>query len=158
MGVGFAVEMLEKHGEFFPYGWIMKKAGDVEAVGYDDGRASPASQDVIDGLNGVFRVGAASGDYRATALFFDVRASLLGSTEPQDAIAVALDHRDDYSIVVYLPYSVANGQVTLGEVSASQGDGSIFPTNVAVEPACTRPIKQHLIDPEICIRCYTCEA
>ncbi|MEZ5801040.1 MAG: 4Fe-4S binding protein [Nitratireductor sp.] len=22
----------------------------------------------------------------------------------------------------------------------------------------TAPVKQHLIDPEICIRCYTCEA
>jgi len=31
------------------------------------------------------------------------------------------------------------------------------PTPAQSTPALTTPIKQHLIDPEICIRCYTCE-
>lgn len=126
-GIGFAVEMLENHGEFFPYARVMGSSGEISVVAYDHGREFPPSQDVIDGLTQAFQAGAASGDYRATALFFDVRAVLAGSSEPTDAVAVALDHREDHSVVVYFPYTIANGQVMFGQISAARGDGAIFP-------------------------------
>jgi hypothetical protein len=70
--------------------------------------------------------GAKAGKYRATALIYDVRVTLPSTGRKSDAIAVALDHRDHYSVVVMFPYQFTGGELTIGSPFAQKGEGDIF--------------------------------
>jgi hypothetical protein len=123
----FAKKMLTNHGEFYPYGGAMQPDGKIVNVAGYDGRERPPSQEIIDLLNAEFRKDAANGRYKATAVVYDVRVVPPGKTERSDAIAVAVDHRDNYSVVVIFPYAVcAEGAVRIGEPFAEKGERSIF--------------------------------
>lgn len=69
----FAQQMLERHGEFIPYGGAMKPNGEIVSVAGYDGDEYPPSQDIIDLLKDAFRAAGRSGEYKATAIVFDVR-------------------------------------------------------------------------------------
>jgi len=122
----FAQKMLRQHGEFFPYGGALDKRGAVVAVGATDGREQPHSADIIRLLKDSFVQGAKAGKYRATALIYDVRVTLPSTGQKSDAIAVALDHRDHYSVVVMFPYQFTGGELTIGSPFAQKGEGDIF--------------------------------
>jgi len=69
--IPFAKQMLEKHGEFFPFGATMLPTGEISlAAGYDDRPGMGASEIAELTLNG-FR--AQSADLKAVALCVDVR-------------------------------------------------------------------------------------
>ena len=123
----FAEEMLVKHGEFFPFGGAMQPDGEILHVNTWDGDERPASNDVIAVLTREFKSGAERGDYKATAIVYDILTVPPGKIEKQDAIAIALDHRNDYSVVVVYPYSFdANDQLAIQSPFASKGGGEIF--------------------------------
>jgi len=122
----FAEQMLAKHGEFFPYGQALTKAGKVVAVAAYDGREQPPSADLIRLLKQAFVQGARSGQYKATALVYDVRVTLPLSGKKSDAIAVSLNHRDNYSVVVFFAYTIEGGKYLPGEVFAQQGENDVF--------------------------------
>ncbi|MEJ0037682.1 MAG: hypothetical protein WDO68_16680 [Gammaproteobacteria bacterium] len=124
--VPFAEKMLSEHSEFFPYGAAMKPDGEIVSVAGYDGREQPPSQEIIDLLNAELRKDAALGLYKATAVVYDVRVVPPGSKTKSDAIAVALDHRDDYSVVVLFPYSISNGTPDIGAPFAEKGEHKIF--------------------------------
>ncbi|MBB5207869.1 hypothetical protein [Chiayiivirga flava] len=124
--VPFAEKMLAEHGEFFPYGQVLSPDGSIVAVAASTGSERPKSQTIIDLLKQGFAKGAKYGTYRATALVYDAKVSIPSSGEKSDAIAVELDHVERYSVVVYLPYSLHNGQITYGEVFAQRGSGKVF--------------------------------
>ena len=44
------------------------------------------------------------------------------------ALAVALDHRDGYSVIVLLPYKIEDGAVVYDNPQAQPGEGDIFPS------------------------------
>ena len=123
----FAEEMLTKHSEFFPFGGTMSADGEIAHTGGWTGDEHPASTEVIELLENGFRAGAARGEYKATALVYDIRTIPPGKEEKQDAIAVALDHRDDYSVVVIFPYSFTlDGQLEIEAPFATRGENKIF--------------------------------
>ena len=122
----FGQQMLEKHGEFIPYGAAMTSANEIVSVAGYDGDEKPLSQDIIELLKEGFRSAAEKGEYIATALFFDVRVTLPGSNEKSDAIAVALDHKENYSVIVLFPYQLVNSEVLFGEIFAQEGANEIF--------------------------------
>jgi hypothetical protein len=122
----FAEQMLEKHGEFFPYGAAMTQDGEVVAVGSYDSREKPPSQDVINHLKKVLRSGAKAKKYKASAIFFDVRIVPPGTIDKTDAIAIALDHQDNYSVVIYIPYRSQSGKIQLGQAFAAAGTNDVF--------------------------------
>ena len=122
----FAERMLREHGEFLPYGHALDSAGKFVAVGATDGREQPPSADVIALLKQGFVQAAREGKYDATALVYDVRVALPSSGEKSDAIAVSLNHRDGYSVVVFFAYQLVDGDLTMGEVFAMQGEADIF--------------------------------
>ena len=122
----FAEQMLEKHGEFLPYGAAMTPAGKVVSIGGYDGREHPPSQDIIKLLKDSFRSAAKAKKYKATGIFFDVRTVPPGAVEKTDAVAIALDHKDNYSVVVYYPYKLKSGKVQFGQVFATAGANDIF--------------------------------
>ena len=124
--IGFAEKMLKEHGEFYPYGAAMTTDGEIVSVAADGGGEQPPSQEIIDLLKESFRAAATAGEYRATALIYDVRASTPPDGEVSDAIAVALDHRDDYSVTVLFPYKIADGELVFGQIFAQAGANDVF--------------------------------
>lgn len=122
----FAEQMLSKQGEFFPYGQALSTAGKVVSVAAYDGREQPPSADLIHFLKHAFVQGAKSGEYKATALVYDVRVTLPSSGKKSDAIAVSLNHRDNYSVVVLFAYQIKDGKYVPGEVIAQKGENDVF--------------------------------
>ena len=112
----FGREMLETYGEFYPYGAAMTPDGEVVSVTAYDGDEHPRAQDVIAPFKGrFFDSQAKDGKYKATALFFDVLVTPPGASDKSDAIAVALDHRDNYSVIVFYPYELEGGEIRFGK-------------------------------------------
>jgi hypothetical protein len=128
MLVPFAEKMLREHGEFYPYGGTMMSDGSMTMTGAYNGNEHPNSKDVIDMMVAAFKEEAHAGKYKATGIVYDVRTVPPGATEKTDAIAVRLDHRSGYSVVVMIPYRLAGGEVIKGAVFAVKGDGAIFPS------------------------------
>ena len=117
----FAMQMLEEHGEFIPYGCAMSLTGQINSYAADTGDEFPNSQEVIHYLKTGFR--AEKEKLKCTAIFFDV---VIKNPERTDAVAVYLDHRDDYSNVVYYPYVISDGVVQFGQPSLGVGLNDIF--------------------------------
>jgi hypothetical protein len=93
----FAQQMLDDHGEFFPFGATLGDDDQVQIVsGGPDLGEHPASAQVLAVLTQGMR--AARGALRATAIVSDVR---LADT---DAISVELEHRDGHAVEVLVPY------------------------------------------------------
>jgi hypothetical protein len=125
--VPFARQMLTQHREFYPFGGAITADGKMVAVGGDIGDEHPAAKDVIALLEDGFKEAAKTGKYGATALVMDMLVVPPGRDSKQDAIAVRLDHRDGYSVVVVLPYMIgAAGDVTIEAPYAVKGEQRIF--------------------------------
>jgi hypothetical protein len=123
----FAEKMLREHGEFYPYGGAMLPDGSMTMLGATDGNEHPKSKDLYDLMVGTFREHAREGKCKATGIVYDVMTLPPGATAKTDAMAVRLDHEAGYSVVVMIPYHLADGQVMKGAIFAVKGDGSIFP-------------------------------
>jgi hypothetical protein len=127
MLVPFAEKMLRDHGGFYPYGGVMTPDGSMQQFGADDGNEHPTTKDLYDLIVAKFREDARQGKYMVTGIVYDVMTVPPGATEKTDAIAVRLDHQAGYSVVVMIPYRLADGQLVKGNVFAVKGDASIFP-------------------------------
>jgi len=122
----FAEKMLNEHGEFFPFGEALRPSGEIISVGADSGEERPPSQELIDIIKSGFRAAATKEEYIATAILYDSLTIPPGSEEKTDAVAVALDHRDDYSVIVFFPYALVNGRVEFQPPFAVKGADDIF--------------------------------
>jgi hypothetical protein len=118
--------MLMAHGEFFPFGGALTLDGDVAqlAVG-EEHRESPVEV-IVDELKMQLRSGADTNTYRATALVFPIQAQLPGDEGETEAVAIALDHQANFSVVLIIPYILSEGSVQFGEAVAQQGENDIF--------------------------------
>ncbi len=116
----FAQEMLEKHGDFLPYGVSLSLEGEGSMVTGYEGDERPISSEVlsllIDGLR------QQRDRLRAAALVSDVRAG--GS----DAIRVELEHSEGPTMAVLLPYQKKRLRrgVEYGSLQASASTGHIW--------------------------------
>ncbi|AYD03445.1 hypothetical protein [Neorhizobium sp. NCHU2750] len=124
----FAEQMLTTHGEFIPFGGAMRPDGQLVSIAGYDGNEHSKSVDVIALMKGGFVAAAHKGEYKATAVVYDVRVKLPSTEEESDAIAVSLNHSDNYSVIVFLPYKLDTGKLILGTVFAQKGEADIFPT------------------------------
>lgn len=124
--VPFAEGRLRQQGEFYPYGGGLTAEGRIVNIGDPGGAEEPPSAEEVQDLEKSMAAGARAGSYIATGMVYSVRITLPGSGEESDAIAVALDHRNDYSVVILLPYRLQDGEVTFGETIAQKGAGRVF--------------------------------
>jgi hypothetical protein len=120
----FAQQMLERHGEFFPYAVKLTVGGDFEMVGATTEDEHPASADVLsklyEGLTWERQT------LRAAAIVADVRTG----SSPSDAIRVEIEHREGIALAVLLTYTkkrLGRG-VTFGTTDAAPGKRHIWPT------------------------------
>ncbi len=122
----FAEHMLSSHGEFFPFGGAMRPGGELVSVAGYDGNEHPPSAEVIRLIKEGFVVAAHKNEYKATALVYDVRVKLPATDEKSDAIAVSLNHRDNYSVLVFFPYKLTAGKLAIGAAFAQKGEADVF--------------------------------
>jgi hypothetical protein len=120
-----ATYLLNKNGEFFPFGVTMSPNGKTNHVMGYTGEEQPGSQELIDLLLAGFLQGARKGEYRATALVSDVRVSLDGASTT-DAISVTIEHAEDEPVTCLLPYQNRQGQFEFGELVAGNADRHVF--------------------------------
>jgi hypothetical protein len=104
----------------------MRPDGQLVSIAGYGGNERPESADVIAFLKAAFIAAARNGEYKATAIVYDVRVKLPSSEEKSDAIAVSLNHRDDYSVVVLFPYKIDSGKLRLGNAFPQSGEADIF--------------------------------
>jgi hypothetical protein len=128
--IPFAQQMLEKNGEFFPYGGALTPSGELSFVADYDGKGCPSSQALIDLLKDGFKEAAKQGKYKATGIVFDAKVTPPGKTEKTDALVITLDHKDNYSIIAFIPYklkrSLLKRVVDFGEHYFIDGAKDIF--------------------------------
>ena len=122
----FAEKMLGEHGEFFPYAEAMELDGKFVAIGASDGREQPPSKNVIQLLKKGLKTWAKAKKYKATALVYDVRITLPSTGAKSDAIAVSLNHRDKYSVLLFFPYRIEGKHVVFGDVVAQREENYVF--------------------------------
>jgi hypothetical protein len=131
-GLPLAEEMLKRHGEFLPFGAAMRPNGEIICLGAYDGRAYPSLAgsftDLIRSLKEAFAAGAQRLEYLATALFYEVTVTAAAGSEGLNAVAVSLNHRDGYSVIVVLPFSIEDGKLVYADPRAQPGEGDIFRT------------------------------
>ncbi len=125
--IPFAEKMLVKHGEFYPYAGAMRPSGEIVWVAGYDGRERPPSMDIIRQIKGEFVNSARQGQYKATAIVYDVRVVLPETGQKSDAVAVSLNHRDGYSVIVMVPYEMEDGKPVFGSLFVQRGEADIFP-------------------------------
>jgi hypothetical protein len=137
----FAEQMLSAHGEFYPFGNTMGPDGKITAVAAATGSEHPASTDLIQILREGFIAGARRGEFRATALAYDIRTVVPATGMKSDAVAVSCDHEANYSVIVILPYALAGSKVNFSDAFAQQGDAAVFvrkPDSDGAPPASQR--------------------
>lgn len=118
--------MLTAHGEFFPFGGAMTLDGEIAQLAVGEEHRDGPLELIVDELKSQLRSGAESNAFRATALVFPIHAQLPGQDQETDAVAIALDHQANFSVVLIIPYVLAEGSVQFGEAIAQQGEHEIF--------------------------------
>jgi hypothetical protein len=121
----FAQQMLGQHGEFFPFGAVIRPDGEIRMAAADAGASRPAPEDVLTAVEDSLRADAASGAITAAGTAANVTVDL--GDGPSDAIVVDLDHADGESVRVFLPYSAGEaGGYVYGELVGGEGDRRFF--------------------------------
>jgi hypothetical protein len=123
-----AKQMLDRKGDFSPYGAAMTADGRITSVGTNEGQALPASIAVIRDLKAVFIAGAKERKFKATALVYKVSITLPASGRQSDVVAVSLNHRDGSSVKLLFPYTIESKSAVVGQVIAQKGEADVFPT------------------------------
>jgi hypothetical protein len=121
--LGFAVQQVERHGEFFPFAAAVAADGELRAVlpTMEDDR--PQSTDVIDYLYRVLTAEAASGAIRAAGVCADVLVTLPDTETETDALRADIEHADADPVRVFLPYRKKRLRgYEWGELFAAEGE------------------------------------
>jgi len=123
----FAKQMLSENGEFFPFGAKMNLAGTITHVGASTGEERPTSKELIDLMRGAFQDEAREQKLRACAVVYDNLIKPPGHDVKKDAIAIAMDHVNNLSVVMMVPYELREGSTPIyHQPFAFPGDALIF--------------------------------
>ena len=120
-GLDAARHLLDKNGEFFPFGVTMMVDGEQRLVAGDPALGEhPESQEVLEGLYA--SIAGVRDDLRVAAFVADV---LVGGS---DAISVQVEHRDGGpAIQVLQQFSKVGSGIQYGAMSASAADRRVWP-------------------------------
>ena len=127
-----AVDLLQKHGEFFPFACQLTRSGEIALVGVTGDDEQPPSQQVIDDLRVVLSAGAKSQAIASCAMAVDIRIRPDAHAEPRDAIQVrvrAPDYARDVNVLYDLHTSgifKKTRRVDLDAPRASAAENDIF--------------------------------
>jgi hypothetical protein len=125
-GLRAAIEMLEKRGEFYPFAIAMDSGEDIEHLSGFDGSDFPDASQVITFLESSLSESAKIGVCIATGIVSNVELIDDEDGSKHDAIAVAIEDRESEPILCFLPYSLVDGVVHVGDVIAQPGVDTVF--------------------------------
>ena len=118
--------MLQRDGKFIPCGCAMKTNGEIEHKELYDGEESLETHELIGLIKEDYQSSALKGEYKATAIIYDVRVTPPDTDMKTDAIAMAIDHKENYSIIMFFTYLMDGSIVKFGEMYAEAGSKDIF--------------------------------
>ena len=101
----FARTMLEKAGDFYPFGATLAPDGVVATVGGDNGEEKPNPLEIYKLLSDAFGTGALDGQFLGVALAANVNIPAQYSPTAPDGLRVQLE-TFGYARYVYVPYQV----------------------------------------------------
>ncbi len=123
----FAEKMLKQHGEFYPYAFTLQADGTIGMVAGYDGRERPPSLDIIQVLKDGLRADAVAHKIVASAIVSDILITDRLTGAKTNAISIALDHKEQYSVVVLFRYTLHGSSLSLEDPTAEKGASDIFP-------------------------------
>lgn len=118
--------MLIAHGEFFPFGGALTLEGEFAELSVDEEFRDSSVEDIVEKLKSGLRDGVDSQKFRATALVFPIEVELSDDAGETQAVAIALDHQANFSVVLIIPYELSEGAVQFGDAIAQEGAHEIF--------------------------------
>jgi hypothetical protein len=122
-----AEQMLNQHGEFYPYAAALDSDGELNAVRTEvDDDDSPDVGEVLLALHQGLREQAAEGEIRASGIAADVTLTDPDSGETTDAVQVELDHADADAVDIFVPYETEDEGIKFGELVAAEGREPVF--------------------------------
>lgn len=122
-----AKKMLTEHGEFFPYGAVMRLDGEIVNCSTVHVDEHPSSQTLIEMFTNEFHELASKGEIRAAGICCDVRVSTRDHPAKVDAVQFALEHTNGEAVNVYLPYDLdSSREVRFNAIFASPRDRQFF--------------------------------
>jgi len=122
----YAEQMLNQHGEFYPYAAALDSDGELNAVGTDVDDESPDVGELLLALHEGLREQAAEGAIRASGIAADVTLTDPDSGETTDAVQVELDHADADAVDIFVPYETEAEGIKFGELVAAEGREPVF--------------------------------
>lgn len=103
--INFARTMLEKAGDFYPFGATLTPDGKVAAAGGHNGEEHPQPQEIYRLLAGAFSSGARTGEFMGVALAANVNIPAQFSSPSPDGVRVHIE-ASGYSRFMYVPYKI----------------------------------------------------
>jgi hypothetical protein len=122
----YAEQMLNQHGEFYPYAAALDAEGELNAVGAEVDDDTPDVGELLLALHQGLREQAADGAIRASGIAADVTLTDPDSGETTDAVQVELDHADADAVDVFVPYETESDGIKFGELVAAAGREPVF--------------------------------
>ena len=122
----YAEQMLNQHGEFYPYAAALDAEGELNAVGAEVDDDTPDVGELLLALHQGLREQAAEGAIRASGIAADVTLTDPDSGETTDAVQVELDHADADAVDIFVPYETEAEGIKFGELVAGEGREPVF--------------------------------
>jgi len=124
----FVEDLLKRHGEFFPLASAINKSDSITQIATYDGNERPLSEKIIADLKVGLREGVKRGDYKAIAIFYDVRVIDPNTNQKIDAVVVYVENeKDTKAYKLFYPYTLSKGNnVTFGESWRNEIEKEIF--------------------------------
>jgi hypothetical protein len=117
----FAQQMLDQHGEFFPYGVALDVHSDTRMIAVDPdlGERPPSADVLVTIMQGLRRQ---RDEFRAVAVVTDVRVA------ESDAVRVELEHVEGPAMALLLPYKKKRLRkgVDFGDLAATAAAPAIW--------------------------------
>ena len=117
--------LLKKNGEFYPIGAVLLEDSTAVFTAAHSDHDFPDSRSVINDLIISHRQMAQKNEIKASGIAWN--GTVTSDEKLTDAIIVSLEHRDDYCVVVGLPYKKGLfGKLKFGALFAQSGNHDIF--------------------------------
>ena len=118
-------KLLKKNGEFYPVGAVLFNDDNVKFTALQFEDDFPDSKSVINDLICAHKQLAQNNEIKVSGISWNGTVDLEGKTT--DAVIVSLEHKDDYSVIVGLPYKIGLfKKIKFGELFAQNGNTDIF--------------------------------
>ena len=124
--VKFAEQMLRDAGELLPYGAAMKPDGKIVILGTSEENEDRSPEELIDALRDGYKAAAKNREFKATATIYNGHTATDESGDSKNAIVFELDHRDNYSVIMYWVYTLDEKEIHYSEFLSRPGDRRIF--------------------------------